>query len=101
IQPPDHNTALTYVERRAHRDGPLQLLFLGNVIPRKGLHLIVEALSRLPQDRWRLQIAGNPAIDPAYTNQVKTAAERAGIVRQITWHGVVEHARLRKLLAEA
>ncbi|HXF63330.1 MAG TPA: glycosyltransferase family 4 protein [Caldilineaceae bacterium] len=101
IQPPDHRTVLAYLARRARGDRPLQVLFLGNVIPRKGLHLVVEALGHLPPGGWRLQIAGNTTIDPAYTGQVKMAAARAGIARQITWHGAVGQSRLRDLLAAA
>ncbi|HLF70843.1 MAG TPA: glycosyltransferase [Dehalococcoidia bacterium] len=46
-------------ERRWPADGePLRILFLGSVVPRKNLELLLEAL-KLVDREWRLDIAGN------------------------------------------
>ncbi len=55
------------IARRCTETGPLRILFVGNVIPRKGLHTLVPALDMLPADRWRLSIAGSRDVDPVYT----------------------------------
>jgi len=55
------------ISRRTHRPGPLELLFLGNVIPRKGLLPLLSALARVDRDAWRLSIVGGLDFDRAYT----------------------------------
>ena len=72
---------------RARRVGPLRLLFVGNVIPRKGLHTLLAALARLPGDTWRLSIAGDIAADPPYAHQLQRYARQEGLARNVTWHG--------------
>jgi glycosyltransferase involved in cell wall biosynthesis len=37
---------------RAHLPTPLQIVFVGNVIPRKGLDFLISGLGRLPRDSW-------------------------------------------------
>ncbi len=63
---------------RAREPGPLRLLFLGNVIPRKGLHTLLEALALLPREAWRLTVAGSLEADAAYVRQVRSRIAEAG-----------------------
>ncbi|MGQ0601239.1 MAG: glycosyltransferase family 4 protein [Anaerolineales bacterium] len=56
--------------------GPLRLLFLGNVIPRKGLHTLLAALARVQADakyrgEWQLTVVGNLDVDPAYVRRIR------------------------------
>ncbi|MFM5918583.1 MAG: glycosyltransferase family 4 protein, partial [Novosphingobium sp.] len=44
---------------------PVKFLFLGLVIPRKGIHLILEALSRIPREQAELTIVGANGIPPS------------------------------------
>jgi glycosyltransferase involved in cell wall biosynthesis len=52
--------------------GPLRLGYFGRLIPDKGAHLLLEALRRLPQDGWTLDLAGTG--DEAYVAQIRAAA---------------------------
>lgn len=67
---------------RACLPGPLRIAFVGNLIPRKGLHVLLDALARLPRDAWELTVVGNPAADPRYTRRIMNhplrSASRAG-----------------------
>ncbi len=54
------------IEARARQDGPLRLLFLGNLIPRKGLHTLLAALKRVPDRLWELEVIGSPDFEPGY-----------------------------------
>lgn len=58
------------IVRRAHQPGPLHLLFLGNVIPRKGLHTLLEALSHLSKEYWTLTVVGSLEVDQAYVRTI-------------------------------
>ncbi len=66
------------IVRRCLEPGPLRILFTGSVIPRKGLHMLIDALAGLPHRNWRLTVAGSVAADARYTRHIrkKIAATR-------------------------
>jgi glycosyltransferase involved in cell wall biosynthesis len=57
--------------QRARTRGALRIAFIGNLIPRKGLHTLLDALARLPRDAATLTIIGNPNVDARYTAQIR------------------------------
>jgi len=69
-----------YIRTRAHEPGPLRIFFLGNIIPRKGLHTLLDALAHLPSGSWTLTAAGSLDADPDYAKSIQSQIER----RQIT-----------------
>jgi glycosyltransferase involved in cell wall biosynthesis len=83
---------------RAHAAGPLRLVFLGNIIPRKNLHVLLKALSKLDPDSWHLVVIGNPDIDPAYTFSVSRQIEEDGIAQQVQFLGSISDQRLAGVL---
>jgi glycosyltransferase involved in cell wall biosynthesis len=91
----------TAVAGRARQPGPLSLLFLGNVIPRKGLQTLLFAISGLPSGSVCLDVVGSLASDPGYARRVRRQA--AGLSRRaaISFHGILENGSLQKLLAQA
>jgi glycosyltransferase involved in cell wall biosynthesis len=59
------------IVERTHRPGPLRMIFLGNLIPRKGLHVLLDALAQLSDRNLTLTIAGNPTVDQDYVRRIK------------------------------
>jgi glycosyltransferase involved in cell wall biosynthesis len=89
------------IEARAQAAGPLRILFLGNVIERKGLHTLLEALRILQAGFISLDVVGSLSNDPAYAAMVQRyAAERcsAGMVQ---FHGALDEASLVEKLKAA
>jgi glycosyltransferase involved in cell wall biosynthesis len=97
--PPARPVVLAALAQRARRQGPLRVLFVGNVIRRKGLHLLTAALSQLPVESWRLEIVGSATVDPSYVEMVHSFAAQHNLTHRITWHGSASDAALQTLLA--
>ena len=49
---------------RVARDGPVRFLFLGQAGVRKGIHLVLEAIARLPRSAATLTIVGDIQVPP-------------------------------------
>jgi|CXWJ01.1.fsa_nt_gi glycosyltransferase involved in cell wall biosynthesis len=73
------------LEARANQR-PFRLLFVGNVIPRKGLHDLVAALARVAGD-WVLTVVGSVVVDAAYVQRVRQLAARLGLSERLIWRG--------------
>ncbi len=86
---------------RAHQPGPLRALAVGNLIPRKGLHVLLDALRRLPPGTVTLDIVGRDDVDPAYTRGLRARVQRWGLAQAVRFHGRVEGAALAGLYRRA
>jgi len=65
------NVNITPDQIRARaRQTPLKILFVGNLIPRKGLHTLLDALEKV-SGNWGLVIVGNPNIDRRYAESMQ------------------------------
>ena len=97
----DETPALTEaaILARAQEPGPLRLLFVGNLIPRKGLHTLLGALAHLPPEAARLTVVGDDAADARYSRHVRELARRLGLDDRIVWRGPVDDANLRQAYA--
>ena len=84
---------------RAH-DEPLRLLFVGNLIPRKGLHVLLEALTQV-SGHWQLRIVGSSTVDPAYAQRLHEVALRRQLSERVTWCGVLDDQALAAEMAVA
>ncbi|MBI5052884.1 MAG: glycosyltransferase family 4 protein [Chloroflexi bacterium] len=65
------NSTLTpdHVRARAAQT-PLKILFVGNLIPRKGLHTLLDALEKV-SGNWELVIVGNSNLDRRYAESIQ------------------------------
>ncbi len=81
--------------------GPLRLVFVGSLIPRKGLHTLLEALAYLPGAPCRLDVVGSVGANPAYARQVQDQARQLGLDPLVHFHGALGEQDLGRLLAQA
>jgi glycosyltransferase involved in cell wall biosynthesis len=79
---------------RAHHRGPLQVLYLGALIPRKGLHVLLEAMARLPAGAAKLTIAGDSRADPHYAARIRRQADRLRLDGRIRFAGPLSPGRV-------
>ena len=90
-------TPLNVIER-ASAAGPLRLLFLGNLIKRKGLHTLVSALA-ISGPGWRLDVVGLDA-DPSYASKVRALVSEKGLSNRITFRGALDDEVLAEVFRE-
>lgn len=89
------------IHSRAHEPGPVRLVFLGNLIPRKNLHNLIRALAALPSGSCSLTIAGRQDVDPKYVVRLHHQVERLGLSSQITFLGPIPDRSLVDLLQKS
>ncbi len=86
---------------RSHRSGALELLFVGNLTPVKGLHHLLESLSRLPPAMWRLAVAGSLTADRKHTRAIRDYISDRGMGAQVRLLDSLGGDHLRALFTSA
>jgi glycosyltransferase involved in cell wall biosynthesis len=74
--------------------GPVQLLCVGTLTPRKGHDLLLRALAALRHHDWRLDCAGSAARDPATAAGLAGSVATLGLQERVTWRGELGPAAL-------
>ncbi len=85
------------ISEETREGGPLKLLFLGNVIARKGILVLLDALRNLKKIDWRLTIAGDLTVDPKVVKESRKIAAASEISQRITWLGKVHRDEIPQL----
>lgn len=80
--------------RERAEEGPLRVVFLGNVTPRKGLDTLLSGLTRLHCD-WDLTVVGSLTVDESYAASVARRVGDLGLSERVTLTGRVDDERLR------
>ncbi|MHB8069413.1 MAG: glycosyltransferase family 4 protein [Desulfobaccales bacterium] len=91
-------------EQIIHRSltpGPLEIVFIANLIPRKELHTLLTALANLPRPGWRLKVAGSLSMDPDYAENIRRQLELEGLASQVDLLGTLGSNDLATLLARS
>jgi glycosyltransferase involved in cell wall biosynthesis len=86
---------------RSHQAGPLEVLFLGGIIPRKRLKDVVEAIANLQQVDIRLTVIGREDGAQSYVGEVRQLIRSRGLEGVVRWLGEQPDSRVTKTLAES
>lgn len=94
------NPELTEAEiiARTRQPGALRLIFVGNLIRRKGLHHLLSALSQTPRSEVALTVVGRSDLDPAYARRIQRLIVRYDLAGQVRFLGQQTDAELAALL---
>ncbi len=90
----------TEIEARSKEPGPLRILFLGNVIRRKGLHTLLEAISSQPS-AFRLDVVGGMKAETDYARTMREKASVPGLRSMVRFHDSLENEDLTVKLKSA
>jgi glycosyltransferase involved in cell wall biosynthesis len=77
----------TDIKKRAAGNGCLRILYVGNFIARKGLHVLLSALVDLEPASWHLTAIGRRDLEPGYVRQIEKTIENSGLKDQVTLIG--------------
>jgi glycogen(starch) synthase len=87
---------------RNESDETMKVVFVGSLLPQKGVHTAVEAMGRLAQDRFdapvSLDILG--AGHPDYGQHLRQLVQDWHIQDRVTFHTPIERAKLPAFLAQ-
>jgi glycosyltransferase involved in cell wall biosynthesis len=86
---------------RARRTGPLELVFVGNITPIKGLIPLLESLIRLPPDTWRLTVVGSLKMDRRHVSRIRRMISKHHITRQVRLMGSLQGRDLVSILTNS
>jgi len=87
------------IESRA-RTNPLRILFLGNVIERKGLHTLLKAVSS-QRLAFRVDVIGSLTSDPVYAKRIRELIAQNDLSSFIFLHGSLDKQLLTDMLKQA
>lgn len=87
--------------RRALEPGPLRIIFLANVVPNKGLNVLLDALNQLPLHSWHLTVVGSLTMNPAYVRASRHKITRDGLSDHVEMMGAMPHDEIPGLLARS
>jgi glycosyltransferase involved in cell wall biosynthesis len=72
----------------------LNILYVGNVISQKGLHVLLQALERMDRGSFRLTVAGRLDMEPAYVKQIRRQITRSHSGQSIQFTGALNGTEL-------
>ena len=81
----------------------LRILFLGNIIERKGLHTLLQALFIIHAKRssFILDIVGSLTTEPNYAKQMQEFVTVNGLSSMVHFHGALDNEPLKQKLKQA
>ena len=89
------------INRRARQPGPLELLFLGNIVPRKGLLPLIRALSRVDRHRWNLNVVGGLDFDAAHVARAQQLIREHDLADSVRFLGPLRDDKLIEIISSS
>jgi glycosyltransferase involved in cell wall biosynthesis len=86
--------------KRRVQTGPLRILFLGNIIERKGVHTLLKAISIQPS-AFQLDLVGSLNSEPEYARQMQKVIEQNNLSSCTLLHGSLTKESLIEKLRQA
>lgn len=87
------------IENRAE-ELPLRILYVGNVVRRKGLDTLVDGLARLDAD-WELTVVGDLTVEPAFSSAVQQQVHSHALGDRVEFLGQVDDDTLAAELEQS
>ena len=81
---------------RAHLAGPLRIIAIGNITPRKNIGLLLRALAQSPAAV--LTVVGSQHVDATHARRLRELADNLGVASRVTWAGALPDAALAQAL---
>ncbi len=88
-------------ENRACVMPPLHLTFVGNVIQRKGLETLLDAVAQLPPGTWSLTVVGDLTVDPGLTRRLRRRVHSGGLAANVHFAGRLSDDEVRHILSKS
>lgn len=80
------------------RETPVRIVFVGNLIPRKGVHTLVDGLAHLPTGAWQLTVVGSLESNRRYVARLRQLIERLSLGEAVTFTGRLSDVELADCL---
>ena len=93
----DPAIAADRITKRAH-EGPLRVLFVGNITPRKGVDTLIDGLAAADGDA-ELTVVGNP-VDEGYISRCRDRVADHGLSERVTFTGGIDDNALAAAFRE-
>jgi len=89
------------IRARGRSAGPLRVLFLGNLIARKGLMTLIDALGLLRRDSVALTVVGSAEVDPGHARRLRRRVETLRLGGAVRFAGALDGPALMEELRAA
>ena len=94
-------TSADQVASRARAAGPLRLIFVGNLLPNKGLLPLIRGLSSWSAASWHLSVVGSLDMDRRYVRKVEKMIVIKNLKQQVALLGSRDGPELASLMAQS
>jgi len=93
--------SIDLIRSRTQNGGPLRLIYVGNVLPHKGLLPLIIGLSHLAPEIWQLTVVGSLTMDDRYVHKIKRLMDQKNLSRKIDIAGPKDGNELAGLFAQS
>jgi len=89
------------IVRRATQRGPLHIVFLGSITPRKGLNTLLHALVQIPSAEWVLTVVGSLTRDKDCSKIMLRLVKRYNLSQRVFFTGLIPDAAVAENLMKS